>query len=139
MLSIINNSNITDATTLKSIINIIKTNVVACRPVGPIFRTQLQVISSFLSQCYRMSSENLQQPQEQLYRRIRQLILELLEVFVLSNEHLELQDQTVLSSLVQSILMDYKNSINIDHREPQVLSLLTSMFEKMQASIYFIK
>jgi exportin-1 len=136
MSTIINNPN-TDATTLKSIINIIKTNVAVCKPVGPIFRTELQTISPFLSQCYQMSSTNLQQSQEQLCRRIRQLTLELLEVFILSNEYLELQDQSMLSALIQSILLDYKNALNTEHREAQVLSLLTSMFEKMQASCLF--
>lgn len=82
-----------------------------------------------LVQCYEVAS---QQPKEQLHKRIRQLILELLEMFVLSNEYLELQDQTMLSNLIQVILQDYKNSANVDNRESQVLSLLTSMFEKMQ-------
>jgi exportin-1 len=105
---------------------------VTCKPIGPIYRGQIVSIASTLSQCYEIASE---QPQEQLYKRIRQLILELLETFVLSNEYLELQDQNMLSNLIQVILADYKNTTNVDLREPHVLSLLTSMFEKMQVDV----
>lgn len=114
---------------LKSIINALKINVVTCEPVGPIFRKQLQTITPVLIQCYQISS---QQPQDQFYKRIRQLILELFETFVLSNECLELQDQNMISRLIQFILLDYKNTVQVQNREPQVLSLLTCMFEKMQ-------
>lgn len=116
---------------LKSIINVLKINVVTCEPVGPIFRNQLQTITPALIQCYQLSSE---QPQEQHYKRIRQLILELFETFVLSNESLELQDQNMLSRLIQFIVLDYKNTTQAENREPQVLSLLTCIFEKMQVS-----
>jgi exportin-1 len=114
---------------LKSIIKVLKINVVACKPIGPNFRSQIQIVVPILAKSYQVAS---QQPQEQLYKRIRQLVLELLETFVLSNEYLELQDQTTLSSLIQVILLDYRNSTNVHDREPHVLSLLTSMFEKMQ-------
>ncbi|KAI8085322.1 exportin-1 [Thamnidium elegans] len=118
---------------LKSIINALKINVVTCEPVGPIFRKQLQTITPVLIQCYQISS---QQPQDQLYKRIRQLILELFETFMLSNECLELQDQNMISQLIQFILLDYKNTVQVQNREPQVLSLLTCMFEKMQDPIW---
>lgn len=128
----LNNPTTTTLSTLKVIINVLKVNVVTCESIGPIFRSQLQIIRPTLIQCYKISS---QQPKEQLYKRIRQLILELLETFVISNECLELQDQTMLSELIQVILIDYKSASNVENREPRVLSLLTSMFEKMQVHI----
>ncbi|KAG2198777.1 hypothetical protein INT47_010563 [Mucor saturninus] len=124
--------NPTTPSALKIIINVLKVNVVTCESIGPIFRTQLQIATPILIQCYRISSR---QPKEQLHKRIRQLILELLETFVISNECLELQDQTMLSELIQVILIDYKGTIN-ENRDPRVLSLLTSMFEKMQDPIW---
>jgi exportin-1 len=72
----------------------------------------------------------------QYHQRIRQLVLELLEVFVLSNDRLDLQDQTTMSGLIRFILVDYKNCTQPEQREPSVLSLLTSLFEKMQEPIW---
>lgn len=114
---------------MKSVINVLKINIATCESIGPIFRTQLQVITPILIQCYQISS---QQPKEQLCKRIKQLISELLETFVISNECLEVQDQNMLCGLIQVILLDYKNTTNVEDRDSRVLSLLTSMFEKMQ-------
>lgn len=120
---------VTTPSTLKSVINVLKINIATCESIGPIFRTQLQVITPILIQCYQISS---QQPKEQLCKRIKQLISELLETFVISNECLEVQDQNMLCGLIQVILLDYKNTINVEDRDSRVLSLLTSIFEKMQ-------
>lgn len=106
----------------------------ACRPIGPIFRVQLQHLTPTLVECYTAISQHIQTqgPQEQLYLRARQLIIELLETFILSNDKLDVQDQTMLTSLLTVILMDYKNAAKPETREPNVLGLLTCLFEKMQ-------
>lgn len=101
--------------------------------MGPLFRVQLQNILPFLGQCYEISTPKPDDSQNQLKKLIRQLILELLEMFILSNERLEDRDQSMLSGLIQSILVDYKNATEVG--EPKVLSLLTSLFEKMQVSL----
>lgn len=131
-ITAVSNNFVTDVSTLKSIITILKTNIATCKPVGPLFRTQLQNILPFLNQCYEITSPRPDDSQKQLKRLIRQLILELVEMFVLSNERLESQDQLMLSDLIQSILVDYKSATEVG--EPKVLSLLTSLFEKMQVS-----
>lgn len=73
---------------------------------------------------------------DQHHQRIRQLILELLETFILSNDRLDLQDQTTMSDLIQLIVVNYKSCALPEQREPSVLSLLTSLFEKMQEPIW---
>lgn len=121
---------------LKSMASMIKVNIMTCRPVGPVFRTQLQHLIPILVQCYANMSQQIQNngPQEQLHLRIRQLILELLETFILSIDKLDIQDQTMLTSLITVILADYKNSTRPEKREPNVLGLLTCFFEKMQVT-----
>jgi exportin-1 len=109
--------------------------VVTCKHIGPIFRVQLQTIVPVLTQCYMISSEQTKVT-DHYHQRIRQLVLELIEAFVLSNDKLDLQDQTSLSGLIQFILVDYKTCAQPEQREPSVLSLLTSLFEKMQEPIW---
>ncbi|GAN04459.1 nuclear export receptor crm1 [Mucor ambiguus] len=131
-------ANINASSSMKTIINMIRVNIMACRPVGPIFRVQLQHLTPILVECYTAISQQIQTngPQEQLYLRARHLIIELLETFILSNDKLDLQDQTMLTSLLTVILMDYKNSAKPETREPNVLGLLTCLFEKMQDPIW---
>ena len=131
-------SDINKSNSLKSMISMIKLNIMTCRPVGPVFRTQLQHLTPILVQCYTKMSQQIQNngPQEQLHLRIRQLILELLETFILSIDKLDIQDQTMLTNLITVILADYKNSTRPEKREPNVLGLLTCFFEKMQDPIW---
>lgn len=119
---------------MKTIINMTRVNIVACRPVGPIFRVQLQHLTPILVECYAAISQKIQAQglQDQLHLRARQLIMELLETFILSNDKLDMQDQAMLTNLLTVILMDYKNSAKPETREPNVLGLLTCLFEKMQ-------
>ncbi|KAF1802126.1 nuclear export factor CRM1 [Mucor lusitanicus] len=131
-------ANISMASSIKTIINMVRVNTMACRPIGPIFRVQLQHLTPTLVECYTAISQHIQTqgPQEQLYLRARQLIIELLETFILSNDKLDVQDQTMLTSLLTVILMDYKNAAKPETREPNVLGLLTCLFEKMQDPIW---
>lgn len=117
----------------------IKVNIMTCRPVGPVFRTQLQHATPTLVQCYTTISQKIQnrEPQEQLHLRVRQLIIELLETFILSTDKFDIQDQTMLTSLITVILLDYKNSTRPEKREPNVLGLLACLFEKMQVRNYY--
>ncbi|KAI8645039.1 armadillo-type protein [Parasitella parasitica] len=123
---------------LKAMISMIKVNILTSKPVGPVFRTQLQDLTPVLVQCYTSISQKIQNnwPQVQLCLRVRQLILELLETFILSNDKLDVQDQSMLTSLITVILVDYKNSTKPEQREPNVLGLLTCLFEKMQDPIW---
>ncbi|KAL7322011.1 Karyopherin transporter [Mucor circinelloides] len=131
-------TNSSAAASVKSMINMIKVNIMTCKPVGPIFRVQLQQLTPLLVECYTVISQQIRtsEPQEQLYVRLRQLIIELLETFILSNDKLDIQDQTMLTSLLTVVLMDYKNSTRAETREPNVLGLLTCLFEKMQDPIW---
>ncbi|RCI02386.1 Karyopherin transporter, partial [Rhizopus stolonifer] len=123
---------------LKTIIQVLRVNIAVCKPVGPIFKTQLQETIPMLTQCYELASQHINHhdAQVQLYHRIRKLILELLETFFLSHEKMDMQDQTMLFHLVRAILMDYRNCSDLSKREPTVLSLLTSLFEKIQDPIW---
>ncbi|KAL9539014.1 hypothetical protein MBANPS3_010522 [Mucor bainieri] len=131
-------ANINAASSMKTIINMIRVNIMSCRPVGPIFRVQLQHLTPLLVECYTAISQQIQTqgPQEQLLLRARQLMIELLETFILSNDKLDMQDQTMLTSLLTVMLMDYKNAAQPETREPSVLGLLTCLFEKMQDPIW---
>ncbi|KAI8370218.1 armadillo-type protein [Blakeslea trispora] len=123
----------------QQMIQAIRLNVSVCKPVGPIFRQQLQTIVNDLTACYQLASQSIQQSQSHqtvLYRRVRTLILELIEAYFCSNERIDLQDQTMLAPLVNVILEDDQKANLPETRESNVLSLLTSYFEKMQDPIW---
>ncbi|CEP20119.1 hypothetical protein [Parasitella parasitica] len=105
---------------LKVMISMIKVNILTSIPVGPVFRAQLQYLTPVLVQCYTNTSQQIQNnwPQVQLYVRVRQLIIELLETFILSNDKLDVQDQSMLTNLITVILVDYRNSTTPEQREP---------------------
>ncbi|OBZ86573.1 Exportin-1 [Choanephora cucurbitarum] len=119
----------------------IRLNISVCKPVGPIFKRQIQTILLDLTTCYQLASQAIhqqEQPNQQtvLFRRVRKLILELLETFFCSNERIDMQDQTILAGLITVILKDYQQARQPEARESDVLSLLTSYFEKIQDPIW---
>jgi exportin-1 len=123
-------------TLVKSINNILKVNIAACEPLGPTYHFQLEKIVTTLTSCYKMGSEarKSHSQHDQIYQRLNQLILDLLETYILANEGLGPQDQFMLSDIVHVILVEYANAA-VEHREARVLGLLTTVFEKIPGGI----
>lgn len=121
---------------LKAIVSIIKVNIVTCETLGPIFQPQLQKILPILTQIYEMSSQRKypKAPNMPFYHRICESILGLIETFVSSLDQLE--NQSFVFSLIQTIMMDYKNSKDPTLKECRVLRLILTSVEKCQVFNY---
>ncbi|KAI8978938.1 armadillo-type protein [Pilobolus umbonatus] len=134
LMSDINSAMISNPSNLTLISHLIKINIYACRPIGPAFATQLQTILPLLAQYYPAASQDIsmEKVNSNTQKRIRQLILELLDTFILSNYKLTLGPDFM--PLLYVILADYEQE-QYSKREAKVLSLLTSIFEKLPESV----
>ncbi|KAI8878522.1 ARM repeat-containing protein [Backusella circina FSU 941] len=132
-ISLLGSNQASNSALVKSINQLLKINIATCKPLGPAYHFQLAKIVPTLTSCYKMGSEarksNNNSP---VYQRLHQLILDLLETYILANEGLGPQDQWMLSDIIHVILVEYASPEN---REARVLGLLTTVFEKIPGAI----
>ncbi|KAI9018661.1 armadillo-type protein [Phycomyces nitens] len=125
--------------TLKVLLNILKINTSACSSVGPSYWLQLQFIIPRLIITYNSVGDRIKiAPQDgqvvRSLRRIKSEILQLIEKFMVASEKIE-QDDRLLSEMLNVIMKDYEQSLPT-LREPGVLDVMTSVFEKMSNGLW---
>ncbi|KAL0080735.1 nuclear export factor CRM1 [Phycomyces blakesleeanus] len=127
--------------TLKALLNILKINTSACSSVGPGYLIQLQFIIPRLIITYKSASDRIKIAPVQdgqvvrSLRRIKSEILQLVEKFMVASEKIEEDNNSLLSELLNVIMEDYDQSLAA-LREPGVLDVMTSVFEKMKNDLW---
>lgn len=127
---------------VRSVLNILKTNVAACKSIGSAFVSQLGNIYSDLLSLYKILSEKvsravttagedaLKNPLVKTMRAVKREILILLSTFVSKNNDAKLILESIVPPLFDAVLFDYQK--NVPHaREPKVLSLLSILVTQL--------
>jgi exportin-1 len=130
----------------KNITNILKTNVKACFSIGPSFICQLGKIYLDLLNVYKVYSETISNAVAttgphvtgttliRAMRSTKKEILKLLETFIEKTDDIQVVVQNFIPPLLAAVLGDYKLSI-ADARDPEVLSLMVVIIDKLQGSM----
>lgn len=129
---------------VRSVLNILKTNVAACKSIGSAFVSQLGNIYSDLLSVYKILSEKvsravttagedaLKNPLVKTMRAVKREILILLSTFVSKNNDAKLILESIVPPLFDAVLFDYQKNVP-QAREPKVLSLLSILVTQLGA------
>ncbi|CAJ0566524.1 unnamed protein product, partial [Mesorhabditis spiculigera] len=121
---------------LKNVLNILKTNVAACKSIGMPFVSHLSRIYSDTLSVYKILSENvseavsnsgeevLKNPVIKLMRAVKREILILLSTWVAQADDPKVVADEFVPLLFDAVLFDYQKNV-ASAREPKVLSLLS--------------
>ncbi|CAJ0961986.1 unnamed protein product, partial [Mesorhabditis belari] len=121
---------------LRSVLNILKTNVAACKSIGMAFVAQLSKIYQDTLSMYKILSENvssavadngediLKNPVIKLMRGVKREILILLSTWVAQSDDPKGVLEDFVPPLFDAVLFDYQKNVAAA-REPKVLSLLS--------------
>lgn len=146
----INVESLVEPNTVKEIIKILKTNNKTCGSIGSIFANQLQTFFMDLLNVYKVYSERISHTiaekgpgatQLSLVRTMRSAkkeVLRLLIVFIEKSGPPEADPQAVAQGFIppvlDPILGDYQRNIPTS-RDPEVLTLFTTVVEKLKSNI----
>ncbi|KAK6109291.1 Exportin-1 [Brugia pahangi] len=131
---------------VKNIVNILKTNVAACRSIGEPFICQLSKIYLDMLNVYKVTSENisglvaqsgeevLKQPLLKQMRAVKREILTLISTWVGKTQDTNVVLENFVPPLFDAVLFDYQRNCSAA-REPKVLSLLSIIVSQLQSSI----
>ncbi|EPZ34328.1 hypothetical protein ROZALSC1DRAFT_26468 [Rozella allomycis CSF55] len=131
---------------VKVLVNVLKTNVAACKSIGGPFVSQLgriyhdllsvyNAISKFVSES--VISQGLIATKTPLVRGMRGIkkeTLKFLEIYVEKSHDVQMTIQHVVPPLFDTILVDYKQSVD-PAREPEVLNLVSMLLSKLGDSL----
>ena len=135
-----------DPEVVKNIVNILKTNVAACRTIGGPFIYQLSKIYLDMLNVYKVTSENisgavlengegaLKLPLLKNMRAIKREILTLISTWVAKTEDTVVVLENFVPPLFDAVLFDYQRNCPAA-REPKVLSLLSIIVTQLHSSI----
>lgn len=127
---------------VRSVLNILKTNVAACKSIGSAFVSQLGNIYSDLLSVYKILSEKvsravathgedaLKLPLVKTMRAVKREILILLSTFISKNNDHKLILDSIVPPLFDAVLFDYQKNVP-QAREPKVLSLLSILVTQL--------
>ncbi|CAI2353485.1 unnamed protein product [Caenorhabditis sp. 36 PRJEB53466] len=127
---------------VRSVLNILKTNVAACKSIGSAFVVQLGNIYNDLLSLYKILSEKvsravttageeaLKNPLVKTMRAVKREILILLSTFVSKNADAKLILDSIVPPLFDAVLFDYQKNVP-QAREPKVLSLLSILVTQL--------
>ena len=131
---------------IKQLAHILKTNVRACIAVGHAFITQLGRIYMDMLNIYKVLSENISQaiaakgptimkdPIIRSIRTVKKETLKLISSWVSRAEDPNLVRSNFLPPLLSAILLDYNKNV-AEAREPEVLSCVTAIVEKLEGLV----
>ncbi|XP_066917047.1 exportin-1-like [Clytia hemisphaerica] len=135
-----------DQETVKQLMNILKTNVSACRSVGHPFVVQLGRIYLDMVNVYKVLSENIssavaqhgesvtKQPLIKSMRGVKKETLNLISCWVSkSNDHKLVKDNFI-PPLLSTVLDDYSSNVP-QAREAEVLNTLSSIVNKLENNV----
>eukprot|EP00051_Salpingoeca_urceolata_P013954 m.176775 g.176775 ORF g.176775 m.176775 type:complete len:1074 (+) comp17952_c4_seq1:181-3402(+) len=131
---------------LKSLANILKTNVSACRSIGSPFVSQLAFIYMDMLKMYKVISERValaihaqgelitKQPVVQSMRTIKKEVLKLISAWISKSDDPIQVVEHFVPPLLEAVLGDYEQSIPAA-RDPEVLSAMATIVNTLQGHI----
>ncbi|KAF1802666.1 CRM1 C terminal-domain-containing protein [Mucor lusitanicus] len=131
-----------NASQVKVLSHVLKTNVSACTSIGPGFISQLGRIYPDLLTLYRAVGVIVSQsvteqgavavktPKVRGLRSIKKDILRLIDTFIERAKDLAFVDEHMVSPFLYAVLSDYKDSVDIA-RDAEVLDALATMVKKL--------
>ncbi|KAI6658071.1 Exportin-1-like isoform X2 [Oopsacas minuta] len=135
-----------EAEIIKQLAHILKTNVRACIAIGHAFITQLARIYMDMLNIYKVLSENIslainangpsimKDPIIRSVRTVKKETLKLISSWVSRAEDPQLVRTNFLPPLLSAILLDYNKNV-AEAREPEVLSCVTAIVDKLETSV----
>ena len=142
---------------IKTMANIIKTNVSACSSIGSAFIVQIARIYNDLLNVYRATSQLISQavtdggtfslpllqtssfvlglvqtktPRVRGLRTIKREILKMIQTYVLKTEELQVVLENLVPPLLDVVLGDYNRNVE-PARDSEVLSLMAAIVQKL--------
>ncbi|VDP06326.1 unnamed protein product [Soboliphyme baturini] len=131
---------------VRNLVNILKTNVAACKSIGNPFSNQLIRIYLDMLNVYTATSSNINgaislhgedivsQPLIKYMRGVKTEILRLISTWVAKAENVELVYRHFVPPLFEAVLLDYQSNVP-PAREPEVLSTITTIINKLEKLI----
>ncbi|GLC60282.1 Exportin-1 [Pleodorina starrii] len=128
---------------IKSIQNVLQTNVSVCTSLGQPFLVQFNVIFADMLQVYRLYSELISQAIAtgganaarstfvKYMRSVKKVALKLIETFVDKCDDPQLLASAYLPAMMDPLLGDYARSVP-DARDAEVLSLMAAIINKLR-------
>lgn len=135
----------TDA--VRQLANILKTNIRACKSLGHYYVVQLRAIFLDMLNIYKVMSLNIttaisnngeaitNQPIIRSMRTVKKETLKLIGIWITQAQNIHTVLSTFIPSLLDAILTDYRNCPVPSAREPEVLSTMAIIVEKLNVSL----
>jgi len=136
-----------DPDVVKQLANILKTNVRACKALGHPFVTQLGRIYLDMLNVYKVMSENIsaaitlngegvtKQPLIKSMRVVKKETLKLISGWVSRSDDHTLVLDNFIPPLLEAVLLDYQRTGIPSAREPEVLSTMATIVNKLESHI----
>ncbi|KAF0307331.1 Exportin-1 [Amphibalanus amphitrite] len=136
-----------DQEAVKQLANILKTNVRSCTAVGHPFVIQLGRIYLDMLNVYKVMSENIsaaialngetvtRQPLIKMMRVVKKETLNLISVWVGKSADNQMVLENFIPPLLDAVLLDYQRTPVASAREPEVLSTITVIVNKLGDSV----
>lgn len=132
-----------DSAAVKQLANILKLNIRACKSLGHAYVVQLRAIFLDMLQVYRVMSLNItaaistngeaitNQPIIRSMRTVKKETLKLIGLWISQSSNNTLVLNNFIPPLLESVLVDYKECSVPSAREPEILSTMASIIEKL--------
>lgn len=132
-----------DQAAVKQLANILKTNIRACKSLGHSYVVQLKAIFLDMLNVYRVMSLNItaaithsgeaitNQPVIRYMRTVKKEILKLIGLWISQSQNNALVLNNFIPPLLEHVLVDYKECAVPSAREPEVLSTMAIIVEKL--------
>lgn len=136
-----------DPDAVKQLGNILKTNVRACKALGHPYMAQLGRIYLDMLNVYKVMSENIsaaialngevvtKQPLIRSMRTVKKETLKLITGWVSRSNDNQLVLDNFIPPLLDAVLLDYQRCSVPSAREPEVLSTMATIVQKLEVSI----
>ncbi|CAH0775387.1 unnamed protein product [Bemisia tabaci] len=136
-----------DIEVIKQLVNILKTNVRACKALGQPYFLQLGRIYLDMLNVYKVMSSNIvtaiasngelvtKQPVIKAMRVVKKEILELIAVWIQRSTNPQMVLENFIPPLLEAVLTDYNQTQVPAAREPEVLVALTKIVDRLQSNI----
>jgi len=136
-----------DMDAIKQLSSILKTNVRACKSLGHPYVAQLGRIYLDMLNVYKVMSENItqaigingeivtRQPLIKGMRVIKRETLKLISAWIERSAAHQMVLENFIPPLLDAVLLDYRNTAVPSAREPEVLSTIATIVDKLQSHI----
>lgn len=138
-----------NATEIKVLSNVLKTNVAACTSVGSAFILQLSKIYMDLLALYRIVGNLVSQsvatqgviatktPKVRGWRTIKKEILKLIDTYVECTTDIDTVNNNMVEPFLEAVLTDYNSNVDTA-RDAEVLNVIATIINKLQVIYIYI-